>query len=152
MKRQIKSVIFAVLFGSFITLPNIVKANDRDSARKEVILARGAEVDFASFMNKNAKKVVKSENWAIFTEVVTLYNTSPSKLMAISAEKKEAFNEAVAAINVKLQKSNKANAQDWKRKVNVTASVINYLWNYKVSVEPSQEEVETPTVFEMLGR
>ncbi|MCU0326351.1 MAG: hypothetical protein MUF45_14015 [Spirosomaceae bacterium] len=151
MKVQIKSVIFAVLFGSFITLPNIVKANDRDSARKEVVLARGAEVDFAGFMNKNAKKIVKSENWHIFTEVVTLYNTSPSKLMAVSAEKKEAFNEAVATINAKLARNNKADAKDWKRKVNVTAGVINYLWNYKVNIEPTQEE-ESPTVINMLGR
>ncbi len=136
---KIKSVIFAVLLGSFITLPNIVKANDHDSAKNEVLLAKGAEVEFASFANKNAKRLVKSDNWTIFIKVVSLYNTSPAKLMALSAEEKATFNTAAREIEAKLAKSRKNEASIWKRKVSVTTSVINYLWNFRIE---SNEEIE----------
>jgi hypothetical protein len=145
---KFKSVIFAVLLGSFITLPNIVKANDHDSAKNEVLLAKGAEVEFASFANKNARKLVKSDNWTIFTKAVTLYNISPAKLMAMSSEEKIAFNSAVNEIEAKLAKSKKAEAKIWKRKVSVTAGVINYLWNFKIEPTEDNETVE----IEALGK
>jgi hypothetical protein len=145
---KFKSVIFAVLLGSFITLPNIVKANDHDSVRNEVLLAKGTEVEFANFANKNAKRLVKSDNWTIFTKVVTLYNSSPAKLMAMNAEDKVAFNSAVKEIEAKLAKSKNNEAKIWKRKVNVTAGVINYLWNFKVEPTEDNEIVE----IEALGK
>ena len=153
MKHSLKTVIFALVFGSFMTSANIVKANDRDSANNEVILVRGAETNFANFMSKNAKKLVKTNDWNIFTEVVTLYNVSPSKFIAISADKKEAFNEAVKSIEAKLSKVRGEEAKVWKKKVTTTAAVIKVLWNYQSNIESIEtEQVETPVVIEMLGR
>ncbi|WP_435352648.1 hypothetical protein [Emticicia sp. SJ17W-69] len=153
MKHSLKTVIFALVFGSFMTSANIVKANDRDSAKSEVILVRGAEVNFADFMSKKAKKFVKTEDWNIFTEIVTLYNVSPSKFMSVNAEKKEAFNEAVKSIEAKLNKVRGEEAKVWKKKVTTTAAVIKVLWNYQSNVESIEtEQVETPAVIEMLGR
>ena len=77
MKHSLKTSIFALVLGSFITIANTVKANDRDSVQNEVILVKGTEVNFADFMSKNAKKLVKTNDWNIFTEIVTLYNASP---------------------------------------------------------------------------
>jgi hypothetical protein len=153
MKHSLKTVIFALVFGSFMTSANIVKANDRDSAKSEVLLVRGAEVNFADFMSKKAKKLVKTNDWNIFTEVVTLYNVSPSKFMAVSADKKEAFSEAVKSIEAKLSKVRGEEAKVWKKKVTTTAAVIKVLWNYQSNIESIEtEQVETPAVIEMLGR
>ena len=153
MKHSLKTVIFALVFGSFMTSANIVKANDRDSAKSEVILVRGAEVHFADFMSKKAKKLVKTTDWNIFTEVVTLYNVSPSKFLMVSTDKKEAFSEAVKSIEAKLSKLRGEEAKVWKKKVTTTAAVIKVLWNYQSNVESIEtEQVETPVVIEMLGR
>lgn len=153
MKNSFKSVIFALVFGSFMTTANIVKANDRDSANKEVILVRGAEKSFADFMSKNAKKLVKTNDWNIFTEVVTLYNASPSKFMTVSADKKEAFVKAVENIEVKLSKVRGEEAKVWKQKVTTTAAVVKVLWNYQSNVESTDtEQTVAPAAIEMLGR
>lgn len=153
MKHSLKTIIFALVLGSFMTSANIVKANDRDSAKSEVILVRGAEVHFADFMSKNAKKLVKTNDWNIFTEVVTLYNVSPSKFLMVSTEKKEAFNEAVKSIEAKLNKVRGEEAKIWKKKVATTAAVIKVLWNYQLNIELMEtEQEETPVVIEMLGR
>lgn len=153
MKHSLKTVIFALVFGSFMTSANIVKANDRDSAKSEVMLVRGAEVHFADFMSKKAKKLVKTTDWNIFTEVVTLYNVSPSKFLMVSTDKKEAFSEAVKSIEAKLSKLRGEEAKVWKKKVKTTAAVIKVLWNHQSNVESIEtEQVETPVVIEMLGR
>lgn len=153
MKNSFKSVIFALVFGSLLTTANIVKANDRDSAKNEVILVRGAEANFANFMTKNAKKLVKTNDWNIFTEVVTLYNVSPSKFMTLSTDKKEAFIKAVESIEVKLNKVRGSEAKVWKQKVTTTASVIKVLWNYQSNVESTDtQQAEAPVAIEMLGR
>ena len=153
MKHLLKTVIFALVFGSFMTSANIVKANDRDSAKNEVILVRGAEVHFADFMSKKAKKLVKTTDWNIFTEVVTLYNVSPSKFLMVSTDKKEAFSEAVKSIEAKINKVRGEEAKVWKKKVTTTAAVIKVLWNYQSNVESIEtEQLETPVVIEMLGR
>ena len=102
MKNSFKSVIFAVTLGSFLISANIVKANDRDSAKSEVMLVKGAEVNFANFMSKKAKKFVKTEDWVIFVNVVKLYNNSPAKFMALSTTQKAAFNEAAISIEAKV--------------------------------------------------
>ena len=153
MKNSFKSVIFALVFGSLLTTANIVKANDRDSATNEVILVRGAEANFANFMTKNAKKLVKTNDWNVFTEVVTLYNASPSKFMTLSADKKEAFVTAVENIEVKLNKVRGSEAKVWKQKVSTTAAVIKVLWNYQSNVESTDtQQAEAPVAIEMLGR
>ncbi|GGD77639.1 hypothetical protein GCM10011514_46930 [Emticicia aquatilis] len=153
MKNSFKSVIFALVFGSLLTTANIVKANDRDSAKNEVILVRGAEASFANFMTKNAKKLVKTNDWNVFTEVVTLYNASPSKFITLSADKKAAFITAVENIEVKLNKVRGSEAKVWKQKVTTTASVIKVLWNYQSNVESTDtQQAEAPVAIEMLGR
>ena len=153
MKNSFKSVIFALVFGSLLTTANIVKANDRDSAKNEVILVRGAEASFANFMTKNAKKLVKTNDWNVFTEVVTLYNASPSKFMTLSADKKAAFITAVENIEVKLNKVRGSEAKVWKQKVSTTAAVIKVLWNYQSNVESTDtQQAEAPVAIEMLGR
>ena len=152
MKNSLKTIIFALLLGSFMTTTNIVKANDHDSVTNEVILVRGAEASFANFMTKNAKKLVKTNDWNIFKEVVTLYNVSPSKFMTLSADKKESFITAVENIEIKLNKLRGSEAKIWKQKVTKTASVIKVLWNYQSSVESKDiEQTFAPEAIEMLG-
>ncbi len=152
MKNSFKSIIFAVLLGSLTTIANSANANDRYSAANEVILVRGAEVNFADFMSKKAKKVVNSDNWNNFTEVVTLYNVSPSKFLTVSTDKKQAFNESVEQILISLDKKSGSNAKAWKAKVERTAAVINALWNYQVKSEEVEiEQVEAPVLIEALG-
>lgn len=153
MKNSLKTIIFALVFGSLLTTANIVKANDRDSAKNEVILVRGAEANFADFMSKKAKKLVKTNDWNVFTEVVTLYNASPSKFMTLSADKKVAFITAVENIEVKLNKVRGSEAKVWKQKVTTTAAVIKVLWNYQSNVESTDtEQTVAPAAIEMLGR
>lgn len=153
MKNSLKTIIFALVLGSFMTTANIAKANDRDSASNEVILVRGAEGNFANFMSKKAKKLVKTNDWNVFTEVVTLYNASPSKFMTLSADKKAAFITAVENIEVKLNKVRGSEAKVWKQKVTTTAAVIKVLWNYQSNVESTDtEHAVAPAAIEMLGR
>ncbi len=152
MKNSFKSIIFAVSLGSLLTIANGANANDRYSATNEVILVRGAEVNFSDFMSKKAKKIVKSDNWNIFTEVVTLYNISPSKFLTVSSDKKQAFNESVEQIQLSLDRKPGKNAKVWKAKVERTAAVINALWNYQVKSEEVEiEQVEAPALIEALG-
>ncbi len=153
MKNSLKTITFALVFGSLMTTANVANANDRDSANNQVILVKGAESNFADFMSKRAKKVLKTNDWNIFTEVVTLYNVSPSKFMTLNADKKAAFSKAVENIEVKLNRVRGEEAKVWKKKVTTTAAVIKVLWKYQSnneSVETEQEE--TPVVIEMLGR
>jgi hypothetical protein len=153
MKNSLKTITFALLLGSFMITTNIVKANDHDSVTNEVILVRGAEASFANFMTKNAKKLVKTNDWNIFKEVVTLYNVSPSKFMTLSADKKESFITAVENIEIKLNKLRGSEAKIWKQKVTKTASVIKVLWDYQSNVESSDtEQTVAPEAIEMLGR
>ncbi|GAB3504531.1 hypothetical protein [Emticicia fontis] len=153
MKNSFKSVIFAVTLGSFLISANIVKANDRDSAKSEVILVKGAEVNFANFMSKKAKKFVKTEDWVIFVNVVKLYNNSPAKFMALSSAQKATFNEAASNIEAKVSDLRGTEAKVWRSKVVATTKIINVLWNYQSNVGPSdQENAVSPVVTEMLGR
>jgi len=153
MKNSFKSVIFAVTLGSFLISANIVNANDRDSAKKEVMLVKGAEIDFANFMSKKAKKFVKTEDWAIFVNVVKLYNSSPARFMALSTAQKAAFNEAASDIETKVSNLRGEEAKAWRNKVIATTKIINVLWNYQSNVGPAEpENAVSPVVVEMLGR
>lgn len=153
MKNSFKSVIFAVTLGSFLISANIVKANDHDSAKSEVMLVKGAEVNFANFMSKKAKKFVKTEDWVIFVNVVKLYNNSPAKFMALSSTQKAAFNEAASNIEAKVSDLRGDEAKAWRNKVVATTKIINVLWNYQSNVGPvDQENAVSPVVAEMLGR
>lgn len=153
MKISFKSVIFAVTFGSLLFSANIVNANDRDSAKGEVMLVKGAEVNFANFMSKKAKKFVKTEDWVIFVNVVKLYNNSPAKFMALSSAQKAAFNEAASRIEEKVADLRGNEAKAWRNKVVATTKIINVLWNYQSNVGPVEpENTVSPVVAEMLGR
>lgn len=153
MKNSFKSVIFAVTLGSFLISANIVNANDRDSAKSEVMLVKGAEVNFANFMSKKAKKFVKTEDWVIFVNVVKMYNNSPARFMALSSTQKAAFNEAANSIEAKVAGLRGEEAKVWRNRVVATTKIINVLWNYQSkggSVEP--ENTVSPVAVEMLGR
>lgn len=153
MKISVKSIIFAVTFGSLLISATIVNANDRDSAKGEVILVKGAEVNFANFMSKKAKKFVKTEDWVIFVNVVKLYNNSPAKFMALSTTQKAAFNEAANRIEEKVADLRGDEAKAWRNKVTATTKIINVLWNYQSNVGPVEpESTVSPVVVEMLGR
>ena len=140
MKSTIKSIIFAVALGSLTITANTAFANDLDSVTHNALLAKGTENKFADFMNQKAKKFVKKEEWAVFEQVVTLYNVSPSKFMQVNPETKIAFNEAVKNIDKKLSKMSNDEAAVWKTKVQITANVINFLWNNKFTAEPVEIE------------
>jgi hypothetical protein len=153
MKKLIKSVTFAVVFGSLFTTTNISYANDRDTAVKGTLLVRGAENKFADFMNQKAKRFVKKEDWGFFEQVVTLYNVAPSKLLLANSETKLAFNEAVKNIDKKLERLISDEAKAWRKNVQLTDKVINFLWNNKINTE--QIDNETPdyqvVTFETVG-
>lgn len=141
MKKSIKSIIFVVVFGVFMTATNVSFANNQNPERSDALLVKGNVGEFEAFMNNHAAKFIrKHTDWKLFTEVVTLYNTSTSKFLSLDKSKQEAFLQASNEVCTKLAKMHKADAKNWYKKVKATTEVAKYLWNYKVEEKPLKLE------------
>ena len=72
--------------------------------------------------------------------VVSLYNQSPAAVLNLSPADRATFNEAVAQVNTQLAKQKNADASRWMDQADLTARMINFLWN------ANQPTSETPDV------
>jgi hypothetical protein len=86
--------------------------------------------ELESFFLKNKKNVLKSNEWQIFTSVVTLYNENNAAFMQLSAAQKNSFTQAVAKLNNQLSKIKTPESIEWSEKMNEIAQDINISWNF----------------------
>lgn len=157
MKKSIKTIIFAVVFGVSITGANATTRSEQNPVTSDVLLANGNEVRFAEYMNQKASRFInKKIDWKLFNEIVTLYNTSPSKFMSVDESKKSEFVQVSNQICAKLAKKNSSEAKEWCKKVQTTSEVIKYLWTNKVEEKPLNNEdlnsAPTKDITVVLGR
>jgi hypothetical protein len=131
MKTNYKSIIFAVVFGSVFN-SNIATAINNDTTKKVqsvATISNGHEKSFETFVNQNLPKFVEQEDWKKITNIVTLYNLSPSKLLNVDTKSRKAFNEAVAKLSNNLTINGSEESQAWFNRLENTARTINFIWN-----------------------
>jgi hypothetical protein len=144
MTKSIKSIIFACVFGLGI--------NSGVSASHHTLLANGSETEFSVFMNKNAKRTVKKDEWEIVAGMIKLYNNEPAKLLSVDIEDREQFNAAISIITKKISTMKSNEALVWKSKLTTTAKVINYLWKQNLNADAALELEGESIVFETIGK
>jgi hypothetical protein len=130
-------IIFASLvlgLGLTISQANAATTTNHDdspAAKKpaSAMLVNGSQMQFATYMGYNLAKFSQTTNWKNFMSVVSLYNQSPAAVLTISPADRAKFNEAVAQVNTQLAKQNNAEASRWMNQADLTARMINFLWN-----------------------
>jgi hypothetical protein len=132
MKSSGIAIIFATVFGVVLGLTPAKGLSDSLSKRndtKAYVLANGSEKEFVSYVREELNQFAQTGSWNAIEEVVTIYNRKPFSLQNISAKQRQAFQEAVVKLNFLLDSRNTAEAQQWKRNLNKTASSIRFIWN-----------------------
>lgn len=116
--------------------------DDSPASKKptSAMLVNGSEKRFASYVEQNANRFARNANWQNFMSVVSLYNQSPAAVLNLSPADRATFNEAVAQVNTQLAKQKNADASRWMDQADLTARMINFLWN------ANQPTSETPDV------
>jgi hypothetical protein len=130
MKTNYKSIIFAVVFGSVFN-SNIATAINNDTTKKTksvTTISNGREKSFETFVEQNLPKFVKQEDWKKITNIVTLYNQSPSKLLNVDTKSREAFNEAVIKLSNDLTINGSEESKEWFSGLENTVRTINFIW------------------------
>jgi len=115
--------------------------NDDSPAAKKpasAMLVNGSEKQFASYVEQNVNRLGRNTNWQNFMSVVSLYNQNPVAVLTISPADRAKFNEAVVQVNTQLAKQKKAEASRWMNQADLTARMINFIWdaNQPVSESP----------------
>ena len=115
--------------------------NDDSPAAKKpasAMLVNGSEKQFASYVEQNVNRLGRNTNWQNFMSVVSLYNQNPVAVLTISPADRAKFNEAVVQVNAQLAKQKKAEASRWMNQADLTARMINFIWdaNQPVSESP----------------
>ena len=102
------------------------------------MLVNGSEKQFASYVEQNVNRLGRNTNWQNFMSVVSLYNQNPVAVLTISPADRAKFNEAVVQVNAQLAKQKKAEASRWMNQADLTARMINFIWdaNQPVSESP----------------
>ncbi len=127
MKYPVKLIIFVIGFClSLISIES--NAKDDKSTANTAGLSKGREKAFEQYITDHFTPFIEQDEWKVFTEVVTLYNQSPSKLVNVNAEKQQEFKSAVKLLNHAMKSSNDENAKIWLENVRKTAHNINFLW------------------------
>ena len=105
--------------------------DDSPAATKpaSAMLVNGSQMQFAAYIGQNIGKFAQTTNWQNFVSVVSLYNQSPSAVLAISPADRAKFNEAAAQLTNTLAKQKDANASRWMNQADHTTRMINFLWN-----------------------
>ncbi len=145
MKSSIKLTIFALVFGSITGSAQTVIAKE---TKQYTPLVAGSDVEFTNFMNKKAKKFIDQNDadWRTFVSVVNLYNNSTVSFYSLDESVRKEFLVASERIAGKLGDMRKSEAKEWSKKVKVTSSVFNFIWNTKTASQPSQEEIVIPAL------
>ena len=118
------------------TAATTTNTDDSPAANKpaSTMLVNGSQKLFASYVEQNIAKFVKTTNWQNFMSVVSLYNQSPSAVLTVSAADRAKFNEAIVQVNTQLAKQKSAEASHWINQADHTARMINFLWNANQSI------------------
>lgn len=114
--------------------------DDSPAAKKpaSAMLVNGSEKQFASYVEQNVARFAHNTNWQNFMSVVSLYNQNPAAVLTISPADRAKFNVAIAYVNTQLAKQKNAEANRWMNQADLTARMINFIWdaNQPVSEMP----------------
>ena len=115
--------------------------DDSPAAKKPAsgMLVNGSEKQFASYIEQNANRFTHNTNWQNFMSVVSLYNQNPVAVLNISPANRAKFNEAVVRVNTQLVKQKNAEAIRWMSQADLTARMINFIWNANQPVSEMPE-------------
>ena len=116
--------------------------NDDSPAAKKpasAMLVNGSEKQFAAYIERNANRFAHNTNWQNFMSVVSLYNQNPAALLNISPADRAKFNDAVAQLNTQLVRQKGAEANRWMTQADLTARMINFIWNANQPVSEMPE-------------
>ncbi len=105
--------------------------DDSPAAKKpaSAMLINGSEKQFAAYVEQNTYRFARNANWQNFISIVSLYNQHPAAVLSISPADRVKFNEGIAQINTQLAKQKNAEASRWSSQADLTARMINFIWN-----------------------
>ena len=108
-----------------------INHDDSPAAKKpaSAMLVNGSEKQFAAYLGHNATRFSHNTNWQNFMSVVSLYNQNPAAVLTISPADRIKFNDAIAQLNTQLAKQKSAEASRWMNQADLTARMINFIWN-----------------------
>ena len=147
MKSQklVVALLSILIAATFVN--NQVQANDGDKdtvakAAHSQLLTRGAQNEFARFIQKTAPALATDATLNQFLAVVNQYDHAPAQFLKADAQSREAFRTSVKKLQNRLATTKGLEAATWLERVNRTANTITFLWNYQqVEVVPVAEEV-----------
>ena len=118
-----------------------INYDDSPAAKKpaSAMLVNGSEKQFAAYLGQNATRFAHNTNWQNFMSVVSLYNQNPAAVLTISPADRVKFNEAIAQLNTQLVRQNNAEASRWMNQADLTARMINFIWNANQPVSEMPE-------------
>ena len=116
--------------------------NDDSPAAKKpasAMLVNGSEKQFAAYVGQNVSRLERNTNWQNFMSIVSLYNQNPVAVLTISPADRATFNEATAYVNTRLAGRKNAEANRWMNQANLTARMINFIWDTNQSASEMPE-------------
>ena len=117
-----------------------IVSDDSPAAKKpaSAMLVNGSEKQFAAYVGQNVNRLERNTNWQNFMSVVSLYNQNPTAVLAIRPTDRATFNEATTHVNTQLAKRKSVEANRWLNQADLTARMINFIWdaNQPVSEMP----------------
>lgn len=120
--------------------------DDSPAAKKpaSAMLVNGSEKQFAAYVGQNNYRFLRNTNWQNFMSVVSLYNQNPTAVLTISPADRARFNEAATQVNKQLAGQKNAEASRWMNQADLTARMINFIWdvNQPVSEMPDVQQFE----------
>ncbi len=127
MKKQIKAIIIAVIFGTFSIN---AQASEGVKNASTFLSVNNTEV-LAKFVNKKGKKIAKRYNINLvdYLKVVDLYYTSPSEFYNLSQDQKQKFTNSSVLLNKKFNTMRGDETKDWANKIDLYNSVFEIIWN-----------------------
>lgn len=115
--------------------------DDSPAAKKpaSAMLVNGSEKRFASYIEQNVNRFAHNTNWQEFMSVISLYNQNPAAVLTISTADRAKFNESVAQVDTQLAKQKNAEASRWMKQADLTARMINFLWDANQSASETAD-------------
>lgn len=146
MKKQIKAVVLALIFGTFTV--NAQNQNAILSVTDRIVSSSTGE--FTSFVNSKAKKVSRrnSEDLKKYVDVVNLYHNSSVAFYNLNEAQKAEFMNASANLSEKLGSMRKSEARNWAQKIQLNKTVFEYIWSTKNTNQGDFELTEVPNEVE----
>ena len=146
MKKQIKAVVLALIFGTFTV--NAQNHNSILSVTDRIVTGNTGE--FTSYVNSKAKKVSRrnSEDLKKYVEVVNLYHNSSVAFYNLNEAQKAEFMNASANLSEKLGSMRKSEARNWAQKIQLNKTVFDFIWSSKHAGNGDFELTEVPNEVE----